>query len=140
MINQSSNLSLCHINQNLMINQSSNLSLSMSLSMIYHRQPTITRSTHMDTKTITISCTSTMYHNLYHTMHQSCIDHVQKPIQKNVPHHVPKHVPNHVLRSPISASSNVPYHHQLMKYNIIEMCLNIINHVPITSIINHIPQ
>jgi hypothetical protein len=92
-----------------MINQSFNmlLSLSLSLSLIYHHQLTITKSTHMDTKTITKMCikpyaikhmstmcqnlyhiinqpyTSTKYHNLYHTMH---INHVPEPVPYNQLH------------------------------------------------------
>jgi hypothetical protein len=141
-----------------MINQASNLSLSMSLSLplslspIYHHQPTVIRSTHMDTKTITITCTSSMYKNLYHTMY---INHLPEHVPYNVPKPIPYHIhqpctvsrtstmyqtctiscinyePYHVPRPPRSASNNVPYHHHLMNQNQYHnMCLN---HIPYHS-------
>jgi hypothetical protein len=120
-----------------MINQSSNFSLSMSpslslsMSLKYHHQPTITRSTHMDTKTITIPCTSTiyqnlyhtmyinpyhtMYINLYHTMHKPCISTMYQNLCHTIYiNHAPKPVPYHVPTSLRSASNNAPYHHQLI--------------------------
>jgi hypothetical protein len=69
----------CHIiNLSLMINQSCQPITVLSLSLIYHHQPTVTRSTHMDTKTITKPCTSTINHvTMYHTMY---INHVHQPV------------------------------------------------------------
>jgi hypothetical protein len=95
-------------------NTSTNLSLSLSpsLSLIYHHQPTITRSTHMDTK----DHHQTMYKNLYHTMY---INHVPKhvpyyasTIHQNLYHtmylnHVPEPLPYHVHQSCIKL---VPSH------------------------------
>jgi len=92
-----------------MINQSSNLS------RIYHHQPTITKSTHMDTKTITKPCTSTMYINLYHTMHQPytstmCIKYRRcanvSTMCLNYVITSPCHIPNQIPNDPGGSSQN----------------------------------
>jgi hypothetical protein len=66
----------------------------------------------MDTKTVTIPCTSTMYQNMYHIM---SIDHVQQP----VPYHV--HQPcKSTCTIPCTSNNTIPYTYTM--YHVSKMC------------------
>jgi hypothetical protein len=114
--------------------------ITITLSLIYHHQPTITRSSHMDTKINTKPCTSTISHVHqpftipcinhvpYHTMYQPCIDHVPKPI------------PSHVHQPCTSTINHVPYHASTMYINLYHtMYQPCIDHVP-KPIPSHVHQ